>query len=439
MDETHWQALLDEPPSVHGADAHGLTLTGRLDLLAGLQRERSWLAAREAEVLLALVGPERREREVRVVDPDGGRPRDVSLADEVVELVAAATRQSVTTVRRRATIARLLGTSLRATRDELAAGRISPEHAEVIARTSDGLPAAVLGRFESRALAAAGRLTPAETGVVARRSRARLDAAGEEQRRERARRHVGVHLWAEDDGLACLQARLPFADAARLHRALDERALRMTADAELSMGERRARALVAAVCTSPSDAALPVPAAGVEIQVVVDLATLVSCGGDVASLPPALVQLGSGPAEPVAAAAVRDVLADPAVPVTLRQLVTEPVTGELLDRGRRAYRVPRATRAFLVARDATCRFPHCRRSAIGCDADHVRSWADGGRTDRDSLVPLCRRHHLLKTHAGWTIRERRPDGVVLWRGPDGREYASQPLAPHRALGRWDPG
>jgi hypothetical protein len=443
MEEDHWQALLDEPPSVDVSDPEGLTLSGRLHLMARLRAERSWLEARESEVLLAVVGPERRERHARVADPDGGRPRDVVVSDEVVDLVAAATRQSVTSVRRRATTARLLGGGLRPTRDHLAAGLISPEHAEVIARTADGLPADLLGRYESRVLAAAVRMTAPETGACARRIRARLDPGGEERRRDRARRHIGVHVWAEDDGLACLQARLPFADAARLHRALDERALRMPVDPQVSMGERRASALVAAVCGSAveqaSDSSTRSATAGVEIQVVVDLATLMSCAGDVLGLTPALVQLGSGPAEPVAAAAVRDLLADPAVPVTLRRLVVDPITGELLDRGRRAYRVPDATRAFLVARDATCRFPHCRRAAVTCDVDHVRAWESGGRTDRDNLVPLCRRHHLLKTHASWSIRQRRADGVVLWSGPDGRQYASQPLAPHRALGRWDPG
>ena len=76
------------------------------------------------------------------------------------------------------------------------------------------------------------------------------------------------------------------------------------------------------------------------------------------------------------------VLADPAVGLTLRRLVTDPMTGHLIDRGRTAYVVPQSLRAFITTRDRHCRFPGCRRKAISCQIDHAESWDDRGRTDR---------------------------------------------------------
>jgi hypothetical protein len=57
---------------------------------------------------------------------------------------------------------------------------------------------------------------------------------------------------------------------------------------------------------------------------------------------------GSGP---VGFDVVRDLLADPKVAVTMRRLITDPVTGHLLDYGRRTYDVPQALRDFIISRD----------------------------------------------------------------------------------------
>jgi hypothetical protein len=45
------------------------------------------------------------------------------------------------------------------------------------------------------------------------------------------------------------------------------------------------------------------------------------------------------------------------------------------------------------------------------DAHHIVSWSDGGPTNVDNLVLLCRHHHRLIHHptAGWQIRPA-PDG-----------------------------
>ena len=268
--------------------------------------------------------------------------------------------------------------------------------------------------------------------------RARIDTAGEEARRLSARRHQDVRIWAEDDGLACVQARIPLVDAARVHAALDASARRLPYDPDESIGIRRAMALVDAICGTQVGAvtgsgargrgARGRGAAAVEVQVHVtcDLPTLLGLADE-----PALVTMPAGSPEPITADALRALLSDPQVPMTLRRLVLDPLTGHLLDRGRTSYRVPDSLRAFLVARDGSCRFPGCPRRADRCDIDHIQPWDDAGGTDRANLIPLCRRHHLLKTHAQWSIVDRREDGTVRWRAPDGRHIITRPWTPHR--------
>jgi hypothetical protein len=68
-----------------------------------------------------------------------------------------------------------------------------------------------------------------------------------------------------------------------------------------------------------------------------------------------------------------------------------------------------------------CVFPHCHRPSDGCDLDHVVPHDQGGPTCSCNLVPLCRRHHRLKTHAGWRIH-RVGHRMFVWTSPLGRTY-----------------
>jgi hypothetical protein len=366
---------------------------------------------------------------VTIRDEDD-EPRSVALTDEAVELMSTVLHRSPDTVRRQLGTARMLA-HLPRTLAAVESGALSAEHAEQIARIAQDLP---LGRLEdyedavlARALMSASAMTPGETAALARRVRARLDAAGEEARRQASRKHEDVRIWAEFDGLACLQARIPLVDAARVHAALDARARRLPYDPDESIGMRRAMALVEAICGAAGTGAAGTGAVavGVQVHVTCDLPTLLGLADE-----PALVTMPAGPPEPIPAEALRALLSDPGVPMTLRRLVLDPLTGHLLDRGRTSYRVPGSLRAFLVARDGTCRFPGCPRRADHCDIDHIQPWDDAGGTDRANLIPLCRRHHLLKTHGEWSIAERRDDGSIEWLAPDGRRIVTRPWTPH---------
>jgi hypothetical protein len=129
---------------------------------------------------------------------------------------------------------------------------------------------------------------------------------------------------------------------------------------------------------------------------------------------------------PVCATVLRDLLDNPDCALTMRRLVTDPITGHLLDYGRRTYAIPQPLRDYITARDTTCRFPGCRRRADLCQIDHAQPWNNGGDTTPANLGALCTRHHQLKTHAGWRITNSTPDGSCTWTSPHGRQYDHHP-------------
>ena len=157
-------------------------------------------------------------------------------------------------------------------------------------------------------------------------------------------------------------------------------------------------------------------AVSVELQIVIDAATLAGLSDNPAEL------VGYGP---ISSLAARDLFAQLADDVRLRRLVTDPIVGHLLDYGRSTYRIPKPLADFVRARDRQCRFPGCLRPATACDVDHVISWNDGGKTSASNCACLCRRHHRLKTHGGWEF-ELHTDGSCVWTSPAGQRYALEP-------------
>lgn len=88
--------------------------------------------------------------------------------------------------------------------------------------------------------------------------------------------------------------------------------------------------------------------------------------------------------------------------------------------GRRPLRLGRERRLFspaqrdaLAARDGGCRFPSCERPASWCEAHHIRPWSEGGPTDVDAGVLLCRHHHLLIHDHRWRIEPSEEHGFVV--------------------------
>ena len=105
------------------------------------------------------------------------------------------------------------------------------------------------------------------------------------------------------------------------------------------------------------------------------------------------------------------------------EATVDPATGDVETVTSRA---PSAEqRRKLLVRDEHCRWPGCRTSGFRCDIDHTVAVEDGGPTAMNNLGFLCRHHHTLKHHGGWSVRQA--EGAIYeFRSPTGRITYTKP-------------
>ncbi|MBE1578033.1 HNH endonuclease signature motif containing protein [Amycolatopsis roodepoortensis] len=113
----------------------------------------------------------------------------------------------------------------------------------------------------------------------------------------------------------------------------------------------------------------------------------------------------------------------------LRRIVTDPLSGQVLDLGRDRYRPTAGLGEFVRVRDRECRRPGCHLVAQACDLDHAVPWQHGGHTADTELIDLCRRDHRLKDEPGWVYRLT-SDGTLTITTPTGQSYDSAPPPLH---------
>ena len=107
--------------------------------------------------------------------------------------------------------------------------------------------------------------------------------------------------------------------------------------------------------------------------------------------------------------------------------VAEDLAGRVLRTGRRTRSVPAGIRRALEIRDQhRCAFPSCTHTRF-LDAHHIEHWVDGGPTELDNLVLLCRRHHTFVHEHGYRI-ERTAQGTQFV-APGKRPLSRQPGLP----------
>jgi hypothetical protein len=97
--------------------------------------------------------------------------------------------------------------------------------------------------------------------------------------------------------------------------------------------------------------------------------------------------------------------------------------GAPLDVGRGSRVVPWSLRAFIIARDEHCIWPHCTMPARWCDVHHLVHWADGGPTDKANLGLVCPHHHKAAHSGDYTVIVKGPGKIVIQR----RTRPEQPL------------
>jgi hypothetical protein len=468
MDAPTWDELLSDGPW-ESADAAGhapddgfdvasgarelddridAQIDDALDALLMLDRRRAQLAAQEMELLVRIAGVAEQRREVTVLDDATDAERLLTIVDEAREEISAALRRSPTTVHSQLVDARLLFGPLRRTLDALAAGRITEGHARVLAEQGEVLHrslsaddtafAAACAELEDRVLVRAESCTRAQLTRLAKAAVAAIDAEGEQARRRDARQTEDVCVQPDDYGQAVLLARLQAADAARIRSAVDAHAASgsLVTPCDATLGQRRVAALLDLVLgTGTAGTAGTANTAGTAGSAGAGVADdEAGAGGDARTLVGAARTVVGAEISVVmtldefvkGTGVVGELLEDPKVPLTIRRLITDPLTGRAIDLGRSRYEVSEPLRRWIIARDRTCCFPGCSRRATACQIDHVKAWNDGGATDASNLQPLCTRHHQLKTHGGWQVRRDDSTGLMVWTSPSGRIYWVDP-------------
>ncbi|MBA2533133.1 MAG: DUF222 domain-containing protein [Nocardioidaceae bacterium] len=77
-------------------------------------------------------------------------------------------------------------------------------------------------------------------------------------------------------------------------------------------------------------------------------------------------------------------------------------------------------REGVLIKNLTCVFPFCDKPARTCHTDHNKP-APTGTTSLDNAGCLCPRHHRVKTHGRWRLKQPH-NGIHLWTSPTSQLY-----------------
>lgn len=437
-----------------------------VELTAAAVRLTSWAQAVSSRLAAALSERDSMRPEWSVQNP---RRADEGVVGEELAMRLAWSRRAA---QRLARDGRAFDHELLPTGEALARGAIDQPRARVLADWLTGLPIPVALDVQDAVLPRAHRRTVSQLRADVERALIRVDPAEAAARRTQARtgRRVDRPRPLPHE-MAALYAVLPAASAMRMHATLDAaaRTARAAGD-ERSLDQLRADGLtdlvlhtacsagdpgtgdaapggvrgdtepdsiaptgIAPDSTAPdSIAPTGTPRAGdpcparrrpvTQIHVTVAMSTLLGLDEEPADL------AGYGPVDAETARAL-------AAGGVWQRLVTDPLSGAVLDVGRTRYRPTAAIADHVRARDRTCVQPACSAPAASCDLDHTREFhARRGRdpsdetlgtTSADNLEPLCHRDHLVKTEGGFRLRQRAP-GEFVWVTPTGHVYEVQP-------------
>jgi hypothetical protein len=311
-------------------------------------------------------------------------------------------------------LARTLG-ELPATLDSARAGRASFSNVTMIAHLAEDVGVEQVAPLEHILVGAAETLDPGAMRVLTQATRLRLDPDGVLADDNRAHERRWFECEQTYGGVFVLRGELDAEGGALVKTAIDALSHGMSRGEMRSGSQRRADALVdlAATqlrCGDHRDVHGQRP----HLTVTVSADTLRS-GADAA---PAELS-GVGPIHPetarrIACDAVRTVVtvAPPAESWAARAGSTR---AEPLSVGRATRTIPAHLRTALHLRDRGCRFPGCDRPPAWTDGHHITHWSDGGPTELENLVSLCRPHHRRVHEQGQRIHIA--DGIAVVEPP----------------------
>ncbi|HUR73248.1 MAG TPA: DUF222 domain-containing protein, partial [Sporichthya sp.] len=240
---------------------------------------------------------------------------------------------------------------------------------------------------------------------------AELDPELVKKRHEAEKKRQDVHLSTSPFGMARITAYLPANDALGIARIVKAHAKTLKGDGR-NFGQRKADAFKEFFLGSKTK---PKPRVSTQIRVLIPAGTALGLSDEAGYL----AGYGAIPA---------DMARELAQDGTWRRLLTDPVSGEVLDYGTTRYRPTRPLVERVRARDSDCDAPECLMAAQDCDLDHENPYrpdGTGGSTSETNLRPRCQHHHDVKGLPGWKVRTNR-DGSTTWSTPHGKTYRSKP-------------
>ena len=289
-----------------------------------------------------------------------------------------------------------------ATMQALRSGEIGFAHVATMARTACD----VGGAFdENKLLPLARQYSPGKFFHKCVHYRHAVDAAGYNRDQEELAEQRGLRLNTAQDGCLLISGLLDPVGGAAVRAALEPLARPSGQHDDRTRDQRFADAFVD-VCSGGKPAS---------IQVTASLETLRGLAGAAA-----------GEAEfsvPVSSETVQRLACDSSL--------TRVVLGQesmVIDVGRSRRLVDGALRKALAVRDKHCQWPGCERPASWCDGHHLVHWIQGGETNLENCVLLCKRHHRMVHEGGWQLIKTEDGQIVtvaptmvfgLAREPDG--------------------
>ena len=285
--------------------------------------------------------------------------------------------------------------------EAMEAGEIGFAHVTVMARTAEAVGEA----FDEGTLLQLAKLnSPGKFHYKCLHYRHSVDAEAYANQQERLAEERSLRLSTAEDGCLLLSGLLDPVGGAVVRTALEPFAKPSGQHDDRNREQRYADALVE-LATGGKPA---------NIQVTATIETLKGLAGAAA----AEMEFSL----PISSTSVQRMACDCSVTRVL--LDQDSVT---IDVGRSKRVVAGPLRRALNVRDGQCRWPGCERPASWCDGHHIVHWIDGGETDLDNLVLLCRRHHRMVHEGGWQLAKTADQQIVtiaptitfgLPRGPD---------------------
>jgi hypothetical protein len=117
----------------------------------------------------------------------------------------------------------------------------------------------------------------------------------------------------------------------------------------------------------------------------------------------------------LARATAERLICDAAIVAVVRTSLGPTMVGEPLRLGHKTRKISPGLRRALRIRDGGCQHPGCHRRRH-LEAHHVVHWKDGGPTNLENLVLVCRYHHMAVHEGGFTVCFAAPTGWVFHRG-----------------------